>query len=399
MKGAWWWLGLFAASCAQDIGVLDPHDAGPIADATPLGPSDVATSDGGAVFVDAGLGPVEAGAADADAADAGAEDASWTHDVGYVPNERCEALEVECAPATTPMLVEVPTEASATEAFATAMIGDTIQIRGRSLGSGFRVPPYVTLRGCDGARIEGSIAFSDGSGTVEGFAVTGSIIANRTGTFVVRRNRFEGTERSAGVSARSVDALVSASVEVIVEGNEFEERPLGVEARTRYDTMTHAVSLSVRNNVFDQVARPIAIEENGLVGHIDATIESNTFARFSTAVQLRSVSSRTVVDFNILWQGATGIDSDSPFQANFTFVHDVMQPHTLPPVGGVVTAMDPGFVDGAQGDYRLAPSSPLIDVISVASAVPSPDFYGCPRPVAIRGPSARADPGAIEAQP
>ena len=73
------------------------------------------------------------------------------------------------------------------------------------------------------------------------------------------------------MSASAADSLVSATAE-----NWFEQRPHGIEARTYYDTLTHAVEITIRNNIFVGVDKPVSISEAGLVGKITATIEDNT---------------------------------------------------------------------------------------------------------------------------
>ena len=79
----------------------------------------------------------------------------------------CRTLPLPCLdPAD---VIDVPSEMSAQDAFTNAKPGDTIQIRGLMIGSGFRVPSQVTLHGCEGAQIIGTIAFTGQLGTIEGF--------------------------------------------------------------------------------------------------------------------------------------------------------------------------------------------------------------------------------------
>ena len=56
----------------------------------------------------------------------------------------------------------------------------------------------MTLRGCESAVLVSTIAFDGVLGTIEGFEVPGSIIANRSGTYTVRANKFTGTSTMAG---------------------------------------------------------------------------------------------------------------------------------------------------------------------------------------------------------
>jgi hypothetical protein len=391
----------WVVACAQSV--TTAFDSGPredarlerdsgAEDARELGPD---TADAGTV--DAAPGP------DVEALDAEvAPDAPAAPDATpYVPNEPCRELTLPCLDPSDPDVIEVPGETTLSAALMMARANQTIQIRGAALGAGVRVPAFVTLRGCAGARIPSNLAFAGSGGTVEGFEVAGEIVGNQSGTFVVRYNRFTGTPstRDAGVSARSIDALVSASVTMIVESNRFEGRSVGVEARTAYDTMVHEVDLTVQNNVFVGVTTPVYVSEGGLVGRIDARVEHNTFYRFEHALELNSVTSVTHTRGNLFAAGLRAVSSNSPFDVAYSFVHDVETPHMGPLVSGSFAQGDPDFVAAADGDLRLGPASAVVDRIPEREPVPSLDYYGCPRPQALRGVDALADIGALEAQP
>jgi hypothetical protein len=389
-------------ACAQSV--TTAYDGGPTRADAGL-ERDVGAEDARALGAD---GP-DAGELDAAPnADAEARDAEVAPDVlpapdaaPYVPNEPCRELTLPCLDPSDPDVIEVPGETTLSAALMMARANQTIQIRGAALGAGVRVPAFVTLRGCQGARIPSNLGFAGSGGTVEGFEVAGEIVGNQSGTFVVRYNRFIGTPstRDAGVSARSIDALVSASVTMIVDSNRFEGRSIGVEARTAYDTMVHEVDLTVQNNVFVGVNTPVSVSEGGLVGRIDARVEHNTFYRFEHALELNSVTSVTHTRGNLFAAGLRAVSSNSPFDVAYSFVHDVETPHTGPLVSGTFAQGDPDFVAAADGDLRLGPASAVIDRIPEREPVPSLDYYGCPRPQALRGTDALADIGALEAQP
>jgi len=368
---------LSGAGCVPDFGpftVVDGADGG--------GATDAGAEDGGVASMEAGGGP---SAAVRD--DAGARDAGPPVDAGPVT---CATRPLPCLDASDPDVIELPTEAGA-EAFDSATPGQTIQVRGASLTGLSWVPSGVTLRGCDGARITGAVGFDGGQGVVEGFEVSGQIVANRGGTFVIRDNVFSGTTGAeAAVEARSVDALVAASVRAIVERNRFEDLGDAIAARTRFDTMVHAVDLTVRNNLFERVDRPILLDEAGLVGAIDATLTHNTFVTFTTALRVRDVTMGAIeVSANLFARGDRCVSSDSAWDGPDNLYASVPSAHDLPPLTGSFVEIAEPFVDADGGDLRLRADSPAVDAVSAGDV--ADDFFGCPRPA---GP--RADVGAIE---
>jgi hypothetical protein len=317
------------------------------------------------------------------------------------PPGACKTLPLECLDPSPANVIEVPGEGTLASAIAGAKAGDTIQVKGLAIPAGYTVPAFTTLRGCQGARIDAPIVFAGSGGTVEGFEVKGSVVANKTGTYLVRHNRFVGggAANEAGVSGRSVDALVSATVTLVVDANAFEGRAVGVEARTNYDTMTHTVDITVRNNVFARVPAPFVASESGLVGIVTAKIEHNTFFDFQTAIALYSVDRRTTVSGNLLATGTTGVGGGSPYDLTYSFAWQVTTPAGTPPVSGTFASGDPAFVDPQGFDFRLGPGSAVVDRVPNGVAVPGEDYRGCPRPAGPGGAAPASDVGAIEMQP
>lgn len=319
------------------------------------------------------------------------------------PSSACRPVVLDCLDGTAENVLDVPGEITFQQALATAKANDVVQIRGLSIPSGYRIPPYVTLRGCAGAKLVGWVAFKGGAGTVEGFTVTpaGTVFASETGSFVVRQNRFIGVpgggQSEPGVSGSSIEAYVSAQVNLVVEANVFEDRSFGVEGRTRYDTLTHQVALTVRNNTFRGVERPILLNEAGLVGVIDARIEHNTFYDFATAIDLFDVSRVSKTSGNLFVKGTKAI-AGSPYEVHHSFAWEVTTPAGTPPNAGAFASGDPLLVDPANGDLRLRAGSPAIDAIPNGTAIPGDDLQGCPRPAGATGSPPRADVGAYENQ-
>ena len=355
-------------------------------------PEDVAA----AAAEDAGSG--ETGSSGGDAASSGGTSSGGTSsggDGGAGPGAACRPEVLDCLDATSATVLEVPTEyATLQAAFQAAKANDVVQIKGASLGAGWRVPPYVTLRGCAGAKLVGNLGFQGSAGIVEGFTVTsaGSIVANTTGSFVVRQNRFVGPAggNEPGVSGRSIDGIVSAQVVLVVEANRFEERTYGVEAATSYDTGTRSVAITIQNNLFRGVANPIRISEGGLVGTIDAKIEHDTFYDFTTAISLFDVGRVTKTNANAFQKGTSAIKG-SPYEVASSFAWEVTTPAGSAPNAGAFAEADLRLVDAAGGDLRPGAGSPLVDAVAPGGAGPATDYQGCPRP---SGP--RADVSAYE---
>jgi len=316
--------------------------------------------------------------------------------------EPCEPPVLPCLDPAPAEIIEAPTELEFADAMASASANQTIQVRGLRLGAGWRVPPYVTLRGCAGATIEGNIGFEGSGGVIEGFEVIGdgSIFANHTGAYVVRRNRLLSDQGNwvPGVLGDATDALVSADVTVTIERNLFQDRRAGVFLATDYQTLTHRVQATVRNNVFHQVEQPLRVSEGGLVGEIEARIEHNTFYDFTEAISLNSVSAVTTTSGNLFASGDLAVGGNSQFEAHYSVTWEVTTQSTLPPFGGAFAVGEPGFVDPPGHDLRPTQASAVLDLVPAATTVPATDFFGCPRPVDYWGGGAKADCGAIEAQ-
>ena len=221
-----------------------------------------------------------------------------------------------------------------------------------------------------------------------------------TGTFVVRHNRFVAstTANEAGVSGRSIDALVDASVALTVESNVFEDRTIGAEARTSYDTGTRSVAITVRNNVFFRVENPFRASESGTVGVIDATLEHNTFYDFGTAIALFGMSRTTHTRSNLFVEGTKAVDG-SPYDVAHSMTWNVTTPAASPPLSGTFATGDPSFVNVDAGDLRLGAGSLAVDRVPASGPLPAEDYQGCPRPASATGAAPKADIGAYESQP
>jgi hypothetical protein len=230
----------------------------------------------------------------------------------------CRAMPLPCLDASVANVLEVPAAMTAAQAFQNAKTNDIIQVRGVRLGGG-RVPAGVTLHGCEGAVLAGPMGVSGTGATIEGFEIPTNIVLNQTGTYVIRWNRFTAASADGGtptsgpaVSARSIDALVSATVTTTIEQNVFEGRSAGIEAATRYDTMVHTVLLTARNNVFQDVNAPIVISRGGIVGKITASIAHNTFYGFGDAIRLSTLNEQPTIAGNVFAEGTNAVQGSYP---------------------------------------------------------------------------------------
>lgn len=339
------------------------------------------------------------GTSGASSGQAGSSGSVVVSDAGVLPADACITLPLDCLDPSAPNVIEVPSERTMQQAVNEAQAGTTIQLRGVSLPAGWRVPPFVTLRGCAGAKIIGAIGFDGSAGTVEGFEITGSLVANKSGSYVVRYNRFTGSSNDPGVDAMSAEPYLNVQVTMRAEANRFEGRPLGIAASTRYDnSMTRTVAIDIENNVFHAVAQPVLINQAGLSGQVQARITSNTLVGFDQGVRLFAQNNpqQAVLRGNLFTQGTTAVSGAVPFSVEYTIVHAVGTASSVPPIAGAFIQADPGFVDAAAGDFRVT-SSFAIDAIPSGTPVPATDHQGCARPAGAALPP-RADIGAYESQ-
>jgi hypothetical protein len=307
----------------------------------------------------------------------------------------CRQLVLPCLDPTDTKVIEVPGESTMQAAVMSAKAGDTIQINGASLGSGWRIPAYVTLRGCNGAKISGQVGVAGSGATFEGFQVTGTIVLNQTGVYLVHWNRFDGTGTDPGVSARSVDALVSAEVTATVEQNEFVARPAGIVGDTLYDNMIHSVDLTVQNNLFRDVASPILLTRGATMGKLTAKLLHNTLTGFNTGMGFYTLKDTPTVAGNIFASGTSAVSGDSPFTLSNSLLFNCAA-GSATALGGAFATADPKLLDPANGDLHIGAGSAALDRVPAGPTLPSNDYAGCPRPVG-HGGSSLGDIGAYEA--
>ncbi|MBW2736557.1 MAG: right-handed parallel beta-helix repeat-containing protein [Deltaproteobacteria bacterium] len=316
----------------------------------------------------------------------------------FTPQMSCRALPLPCLPTSTPDLVEVTGSTEMEAAFNKATAGQTIQVKGLALGDGWIIPPYVTLRGCASASIERLIRFEGSGGAIEGFTVSGYIVANKTGTYAIRANHFVAGSTEPAFAVTAQDANMPVTITAVVDGNIFSKRQHGIRVRTDWDTGTRDLNVTIKNNIFTGVDSAITVSESGAAGHISVFIEHNTIYGFDRGVIFEHLQTPPALRATVFMEGNEGIRSNGPYDVLDSLTWKVMTPAVTPARQGVLAIGAPQFVDAANDDFRFPPSSPLVDKVAPTARVPDTDYYGCSRPVAISGAEARADIGAIELQ-
>ncbi len=388
MRRCVWALAFAAIGCEGLIGADFGH--GNAQDMT-----DAAGADEGGANADGAAGAGNGDGSTSSGKDAGQTKKDSGGGGGGGDSGACRPLVVPCLDLSDAKVIEVPTNSTMPNAIANVKAGGTIQINGASLGSGWKIPAFVTLHGCNGAKIVGTISAAGSGAVFEGFDVPGSIVLNQTGVFVVRWNRFDGSTTDPGVSARSIDALVSASVTATVEQNEFADRPTGVVADTNYDTMTHSVDITVQNNLFHGVASPVIATRGGLVGKITSKFLHNTFTGFTTGMGFYSLTDTPTVAGNIFANGTNAVNGDSPYNLSNGLLF-MCAAGNATALTGTFANGDPKLVDAVNGDLHLGAGSDALDHVPSGSLMPSVDYANCPRPVGHAG-VVLGDIGAYEA--
>ena len=306
----------------------------------------------------------------------------------------CRVLPLDCLDPSPANVIEVPSEATLAEAFASARADDTVQIRASAVTEAVAVPERITLRGCSGAQLAGAVSFAGGSATLEGFLVSGSIRVARSGSFVIRHDRFVPDPEATGVPAVLAEATDSSSnaIVLLVDANRFEGRKLGIQLRTVGGLGLQA---TLQNNVFAGVQKPTLVAQPSDV--TPPVIVHDTFFDFGTAIGIQSGGAFTAA--NLFVRGSIGIESNGgEFQAHDSMAWQVTDPFFTPPTAGVVETVDPQLTAPEAGDFTLSAGSPALDRVTPSNRTPAEDLAGCARPAGA-SPPLRADLGALERQP
>lgn len=376
------------------------------------------TSDGGALADAAGIG-IEAGPKSAphgDGGDGGDDDDDDTiqpgidggpilppnPEAGVGPEIDCEPILLPCY-ANSPNILDVPDEMTLPEALSQAQSGNIIQMRSGTIEGRVLLPSGVTLHGCQGALVNGTLGFEGIGGVVEGMTVVGQIGASAGGEYTVRRTYFvTPSPGDSEVPALVMRPVAGATIKLTVAQSTFSARTNGIAASVGPGAAAAGSTLRVENCVFDGVRSPIQLSRSTSDGPLRAVVVSSTFFGFNSAITINGLTAGdgTVdISASLFVTGIDGVASDSisGVRIGYSFTHDVLAPYTHGSAPNPFVDVDPSFVDKSSlthHDLRLARGSAAVDRVPAAVAVPAKDFYGCPRPA-----GGAVDPGAYESQP
>ncbi len=208
--------------------------------------------------------------------------------------------------------------------------------------------------------------------------------------------------------------LTAASLDVIIERNEFTDSHIGLDLRnTAMRERPGSQRLLVQNNIMVRsgVALELSQRDATVGGVTQALIRHNTFigapvAVGTTAAMLRSAPPDWSLEIanNIIAGSGTAISVVSP--QGLVAAHilgndlhgngvDIEHDGTAVVEGNI--GDDPRFRERLTGDYRLRSDSPCIDAALDIASPPSDDAAGSVRPLDGDGDGAgRADIGAFE---
>lgn len=319
-------------------------------------------------------------------------------DASVTPNGACRPLELPCL-AADPNVIDVTSAAAFASAVASAKAGDTVQLHGLILSRNVTLN-LITLRGCAGAQIQGQVGFLGTGGSVEGFVVTGGVkIPGISGAFAFRQNLFMANTSTNAIDVNASNPTLGCAIDVTVDGNWFEGRTNGVVIGTsgQYNLYPNTAHVSITNNIFTSVATAVSLSQGLPSNPLKGEVSHNTFYDFTRALQLSGMTSPLMTSGNLFVKGTQAINASSPFEARYSL--EWLTTRSSSPSAAPLVLGDPAFVDPANADFRLGTGSRAIDVIPNGVAVPNPDYYGCPRPQAVVSAEAKADVGALEAQP
>ncbi len=246
-------------------------------------------------------------------------------------------------------------------------------------------------------------------GAIKGFTITATVATFGTGIevsgsgSVIFGNIFDGNRQEAGGYGAAIGGNGASPT---IERNIFRNNTCDGQTLSGVVTFINSSSPLITNNIFED--NPCRAINMVLPQFNSPRVINNTFVRNSTAIRVSRQVPQTSEIFrnNLIIQNGIGLeidsgssDADNPVWTNnlvFGNATDYVGTASQTGTAGNIS-LDPLFVNGGAGNYRLGAGSPAIDAGS-ASGAPFLDFDGSPRPVDGNGDSIPVvDIGAFEA--
>ncbi|MCB9461498.1 MAG: hypothetical protein H6670_17725 [Anaerolineaceae bacterium] len=249
--------------------------------------------------------------------------------------------------------------------------------------------PAATI--LDGNNSGAVITLQASETVIEGFTIQhgtsangGAVNITTTDSLNIRRAILRGNIIANNTATSSGGAIFAENAQPLIDRNILRQN---TATQGSAITLRNADGATVRNNLLLNNTGSYALN---LLSSSDAILTAfNTF--YGNSGGIRNQGGVNIVEANILWGNNNANWQDTGATATLTDnLVDAL------PASQIISAQSP-FVNAAQGNFNLAPSSIAIDAALNVSDYPVDDFSGAPRPQDGDGDSSlAADIGAYE---